>query len=90
LGALPDFIAATVNLASNDGPDIAAGSVISISYNETTKVVSPSLLGVQEGTESPPSLFANFSAIPSVQTLDNVLTPVEWHSQLDSPNQMFR
>lgn len=88
--AVPAFIEATVNIANNDGPDIAAGSVISINYNATTKVVSPSLLGVQEGTESPPSRFANFSAIPSTLTLNNVLTPIEWHSQLDSPFQMFR
>jgi len=88
--AVPAFIAATVNIANNDGPDIAAGSVISINYNATTKVVSPSLLGVQEGTESPPSRFANFSAIPSVLTVNKVQTPIEWHSQLDTPFQMFR
>lgn len=88
--AVPDFIAATVNMANNDGPDIAAGSVIDITYNATTKVVTPTLLGVQEGTESPPSRFANFSAIPSVVTENNVLTPLEWHSQLDTPFQMFR
>jgi FAD/FMN-containing dehydrogenase len=88
--AVPDFIAATVNMAENDPADIAAGSVISITYNQTTGQVSPSLLGVQEGTESPPSRFANFSAIPSLVTANNVLTPIQWHSQLDSPFQMFR
>jgi len=88
--AMPDFIAATVNIAENDPPDVAAGSVISVTYNQTTKSISPSLLGVQEGTESPPSRFANFSAIPSVLSLNYVLTPLEWHSQLDSPFQMFR
>ncbi|PMD31866.1 FAD-binding domain-containing protein [Hyaloscypha variabilis F] len=87
---MPDFIAATVNMAENDPPDVAAGSVISVTYNQTTKSISPSLLGVQEGTESPPSRFANFSAIPSVLSLNYVLTPLEWHSQLDSPFQMFR
>ncbi|KAJ9143018.1 FAD-binding domain-containing protein [Pleurostoma richardsiae] len=84
------FITATANLAEYDSPDIAAGAVISITYNATTKSVSPSILGVQEGTESPPSRFANFSAIPAVSAQNNVLTPVQWHSQLDSPNQMFR
>lgn len=88
--AMPDFIAATVDMAENDPADIAAGSVISVTYNQTTKEISPSLLGVQEGTESPPSRFANFSAIPSVLTLNNVLTPLQWHAQLDSPFQMFR
>ena len=44
--AVPAFIAATVDLANNGGPDIAAGSVISITYNATSQVVSPLLLGV--------------------------------------------
>ena len=88
--AVPDFIAATVNMANNDGPDVAAGSVISINYNATTKQVSPSLIGVQEGTESPPSRFTNFSVIPSVLTVNKVQTPVEFHSQFNTPFQMFR
>ncbi|RDW88449.1 hypothetical protein BP6252_00481 [Coleophoma cylindrospora] len=88
--AIPDFIAATVNLAENDSPDIGAGAVVTVGYNATTKVVSAQLLGVQEGTESPPSRFANYSAIPSLSTSNNVLTPIQWHSQLDSPFQMFR
>ncbi|KUJ16972.1 FAD-binding domain-containing protein [Mollisia scopiformis] len=88
--AVPAFIDATANFAANNPPDIAAGSVISITYNQTTGEIVPSLLGVQEGTESPPSRFANFSAIPSTLALNNVLTPIEWHSQLDPPNQMFR
>ncbi|CZR55667.1 probable FAD-binding oxidoreductase [Phialocephala subalpina] len=88
--AIPAFIEATVQMAENDPGDIAAGSVISVTYNQTTGKIVPSLLGVQEGTESPPSRFANFSAIPSTLTLNNVLTPIEWHSQLDSPNQMMR
>lgn len=88
--AIPAFIEATVNMAENDPADIAAGSVISVTYNQTRGEIIPSLLGVQEGTESPPSRFANFSAIPSTLTLNNVLTPIEWHSQLDSPNQMMR
>lgn len=88
--AIPAFIEATVNMAENDPADIAAGSVISVTYNQTTGEIVPSLLGVQEGTESPPSRFANFSAIPSTLTLNNALTPIEWHSQLDSSNQMMR
>ncbi|RDW85983.1 hypothetical protein BP5796_04308 [Coleophoma crateriformis] len=88
--AIPDFIAATVDMAQNNGPDIAAGSVISLSYNITTKKASASLLGVQAGDVSPPSRFANFSAIPSVVAINNVSTPAVWQSQLDSPNQMSR
>lgn len=88
--AVPAFIEATVNLANNDDAEIGAGSVIDISYNATTKVVECTLLGVQEGTESPPSRFANFSAIPSTSTTNTVMTPIEWHNNLDSPFQMFR
>ncbi|TRX89501.1 hypothetical protein FHL15_009670 [Xylaria flabelliformis] len=84
------FITATVNHAKNNPPDIAAGSVISISYNATTKGVSASLLGVENSSISPPSRFANFSAIPSETTINRIISPAEWHSQLDSPNQMFR
>ncbi|KAK0122305.1 hypothetical protein ONS95_010550 [Cadophora gregata] len=85
-----DFIAATVDMTQNNDAEIGAGSVITIGYNITTKVVTPSLLGVQEGTESPPSRFAAYSKIPSLQTINNVLPPIEWHKTLDTPNQMFR
>lgn len=85
-----DFIAATVDLAENNPPDIAAGAIISIQYNATTKVVAASVLGVEEGTVSPPTRFANFSAIPSELALNNVVSPIAWHSQLDTPFQMFR
>ncbi|OQU97833.1 FAD binding domain-containing protein [Cladophialophora immunda] len=88
--AVPDFIKAVCDFAENDDALVGAGSVISIQYNATTKVVSPSLLGVQEGTESPPSRFAQFAAIPAVQTVQNVTTPLQWASTLDTPNQMFR
>jgi FAD/FMN-containing dehydrogenase len=84
------FIQATCDLVEHDGPEIAAGSVITISYNATTKVVGASLLGVQEGTESPPSSFDQFSRIPAVTQQYNVTTPKAWHSALDTPFQMFR
>jgi FAD/FMN-containing dehydrogenase len=88
--AVPAFIDATVNMVENDPADIAAGSIISITYNQTTGEISPSLLGVQEGTESPPSRFANFSAIPSMLALNIVQAPIDWHNQLDSPFQTMR
>ncbi|KAI0466806.1 FAD binding domain protein [Xylaria cf. heliscus] len=88
--AVEDFIAAAVNHAENNPPDVAAGSVITISYNATTKAVSASLLGVEDSSISPPSRFANFSAIPSETAINRIITPVEWHSALDSPNQLFR
>jgi FAD/FMN-containing dehydrogenase len=87
---VPAFVKATADLAANDGPELAAGSIISISYNLTTGVVTPQLLGVQEGSDAPPSRFTNFTAIPNVFNTSNVMRPIDWHSQLDSPNQMFR
>ncbi|KXH56404.1 FAD binding domain-containing protein [Colletotrichum nymphaeae SA-01] len=84
------FVEATCHLASNDDPSIGAGAVISISYNTTTKSATGSLLGVQEGTESPPSRFERFSAIKPVSRIDAVQTPAKWHSVLETPNRMFR
>ncbi|EOD46285.1 putative fad binding domain-containing protein [Neofusicoccum parvum UCRNP2] len=87
---VPAFIKAACALAQNDDSSVGAGAVISITYNATTKDVSASILGVQEGTESPPSKFAEFSAIPAVRSVNNVTTPPQWHANLDSPFQMFR
>lgn len=87
---IEDFITAVCNLADNDGPELGAGSIISISYNLTTKATSASLLGVQEGTETPPSRFANFTAIEGTSKKNTVMPPATWHNVLESPNQMFR
>lgn len=86
----PAFIQATNDMAENNPADIAAGSIVSINYNTSTGATSASLIGVQEGTESPPSRFANYSAIPSTSATNIVQTPVEWHSQLDTPFQTRR
>ncbi|KAL2688921.1 hypothetical protein Neosp_002971 [[Neocosmospora] mangrovei] len=88
--ALEDFITATVDLVKYQGSELAAGQVITLQYNATTKVASAQLIGAQEGTESPPSTFANFTAIQSVSKLHNVTAPLAFHSQLETPNQMFR
>jgi FAD/FMN-containing dehydrogenase len=88
--AIPDFMKATSDLTLHHNPDLAAGQVLSVQYNATTKAVSATLLGVQEGTESPPSTFQNFTTIPSDVKIHNVTAPVNWHSALESPNQMFR
>lgn len=85
-----EFIEATANLALHDSPDLAAGSVITLRYNMTTRSVDCAILGVQEGTESPPSSFANFTAIPALSRRDAVVRPIDWHANLDSPFQMFR
>ncbi|KAJ0103722.1 FAD-binding domain-containing protein [Diaporthe amygdali] len=87
---IPDFITATVDFATHDEPDVAAGAVINVSYNSSTQEFGATLLGVQESTVSPPSRFANFSALPSTLRQDAVVPPIEWHNSLDSPNQMFR
>ncbi|KAI8217144.1 hypothetical protein K4K54_011939 [Colletotrichum sp. SAR 10_86] len=85
-----EFIDATVDLAKHQNPEIGAGSIITITYNTTTKSISAVLRGVQEGTESPPSSFQRFSDLPSVLTQNVVQRPLDWHAQLDSPFQMFR
>ncbi|PQE24720.1 FAD binding domain-containing protein [Rutstroemia sp. NJR-2017a WRK4] len=84
------FIKAACDLAEVDDASITAGAVITINYNATTKGVSASLIGVQEGTESPPSRFANFSSIPAVRVVNNVSSMATFAAQLDSPLQMFR
>ncbi|QKX55035.1 uncharacterized protein TRUGW13939_02126 [Talaromyces rugulosus] len=76
-------------LADSQSP-VAAGSVLTITYNVTTKEMSPSLLGVQAGVSNPPSEFKNFTAIPGVSKIHNVTTGKQWASTLDSPKQMFR
>ncbi|KAF7895725.1 uncharacterized protein EAF01_009687 [Botrytis porri] len=84
------FLHATCDLASNNDPSIAARAVITTTYNTTTGAMSTSLLGVQAGTESPPSRFANFSAVPVVKSINNVSSMATWAAKLDSPLQMFR
>ncbi|KAH9221943.1 putative FAD-binding oxidoreductase [Leptodontidium sp. 2 PMI_412] len=88
--AVPAFIKAVCDLAQYDDSSVGVGGVVIIDYNATTKTVSPLLLGVQEGTESPPLRFANFSSVPAVSREYNVTTPLQWHANLDTPFQMFR
>ncbi|KAJ5373335.1 hypothetical protein N7517_005341 [Penicillium concentricum] len=76
-------------VGNSDSP-VAAGSVITMTYNTTTKQMSSSLLGVQAGTSNPPSEFRNFTAIPGVSKTHNVTTGKQWASNLDTPKQMFR
>ncbi|KAJ7704950.1 FAD binding domain-containing protein [Mycena rosella] len=87
--AVEAWVQATVDLA-NSTPDVAAGAVLTIRYDPATKMATPGVLGVQAGTESPPSCFANFTAIGPTAQIDNVTTPTVWHDQLDSPDQMYR
>ncbi|KAL2828012.1 hypothetical protein BDW59DRAFT_178958 [Aspergillus cavernicola] len=89
--AVPGFLSAVVEAAKlDDGEDtIAAGMVATVTYNTTTKSVSASLLGVQEGASMPPSQFANFSSISTVAR-NNVTTLKEFAATLDTPMQMFR
>lgn len=88
---IPDFLNAVCNIALLDEKDpIAAGMVTSVQYNATTKAVSATLLGVQEGVSNPPSQFANFSAIPATTRMNNVTTMKQWASNFDTPKQMFR
>lgn len=86
-----DFIKAAVALSRLDDRDpIAAGGILTIQHNVTTKAVSASLMGVQEGISNPPSQFANFTAIEGPTKVHNVTTMLEWTEDKDTPNQMFR
>ncbi|KAM0325420.1 hypothetical protein ACHAQA_007406 [Verticillium albo-atrum] len=88
--AVPAFIKATCDMILSEDGSVGAGAVINLNYNTTTKSVTPQIFGLQETTESPPSRFANFTAIPAVTRFHNVTEPIYFHSKLDSPNQMFR
>lgn len=85
-----DFIRAACDMALTDTGAVGAGAVINMSYNTTTKVVTPQVFGLQEGVQVPPSRFSSFTKIPAVVRQHNVTEPVVWHSQFDTPNQMFR
>lgn len=86
-----DFIKAAMDMGRLDNSDpIAAGSVLTVQYNATTKAVSASLLGVQEGASNPPSQFANFTAIAGPTKMHNVTTLRWWTEDKITPNQMFR
>lgn len=90
---VPAFIEAVCNFVENVGEDasIGAGAVITVSYNTSTQSITASILGVQEGSVSPPSKFANFTAIPNATVrVDNVTTNAQWASDKDTPHQMFR
>ncbi|KAJ4264401.1 hypothetical protein NW762_005600 [Fusarium torreyae] len=87
---IDDFLTAVGNLIKYQEGEVAAGQVITIQYNATTKHVEAQLIGVQEGTQSPPAAFANFTAIPSESKVHNVSRPYDFHALLESPDQMFR
>ncbi|KAJ5787189.1 hypothetical protein N7457_002179 [Penicillium paradoxum] len=76
-------------VGNSDSP-VAAGSVITTTYNTTTHEISSSLMGVQAGVSNPPSEFRNFTAIPGVAKIHSVTSGKKWASNLDTPNQMFR
>lgn len=84
------FCKASADLASVNNASVGAGGIFIINYNATTKVVTPQILGMQEGASLEPSEFANFSAIPSVSKFNNITTAAQWASNLDSPWQEYQ
>ena len=84
------FIAAACEMAVSDDGSVGAGAVINMNYNTTTRTVTPQVFGLQEGESIPPSRFASFTNIPAVTRMHNVTEPSVWHSQFETPNQMFR
>ncbi|RSM01156.1 hypothetical protein CDV31_011465 [Fusarium ambrosium] len=85
-----DFIRAACEMLLSEDGSRGAGAVININYNATTKKATPQVFGLEETTESPPPKFSAFSAIPAVSRTNAVMPPVEWHSRMETPNQMFR
>lgn len=84
------FIAAACDMALSDDASVGAGAVININYNVSTKTLTPQVFGLQEGESIPPSHFASFNEIPALRRMHKVTEPVTWHSQFETPNQMFR
>ncbi|PBP15721.1 FAD-binding domain-containing protein [Diplocarpon rosae] len=87
---VPAWIDATFDMTSNNPPDIGAGSIAKAEYNSTTGKFNAILLGVQEGTESPPSRFAPYFAVNATAVINKVMTPIDWHKDKETPNQLFR
>lgn len=86
-----DFIKAAVAMSRLDEQrTIAAGDNFTLQYKTTTKTVSASLMGVQEGVSNPPSQFADFTAIYGPNKQHNVTTMREWTEETKAPNQMAR
>lgn len=71
----------------------AAGGIFTIFYNATSDSSIFITLGVQAGSTTPPSYFANFSAIPAAYTLQsvtNVTTLAQVSYILNQPEQQSR
>lgn len=63
---------ATCKFTEGNTPDLGAGFFDTISWTAETNTISAGLYAVQEGTESPPSRFANYTAIGPATTFLNV------------------
>lgn len=88
--AMEQFITAICDMIHADDGAVGAGAVFNIVYNSTAERVSAQMFGLQEGVEMPPSRFSHFADIPALRRADNVTEPATWHSQFETPNQMFR
>ncbi|KAM0276719.1 hypothetical protein ACHAQH_006487 [Verticillium albo-atrum] len=83
--AVSAFIQATCDMILSEDGSVGAGAVIN--YNTTTKSVTPQVFGLQETTDSPPSRFAKFTAIPAVTRFHNVTEPIYFHSSWKPPTK---
>lgn len=90
---IPDYIQTVCDFVEHTGNDasVGAGAVFNINFNFAEGKAHAQVIGVQEGSESPPSRFANFSQIPGSQLRrDNVSSPAQFSAQFDTPNQLYR
>lgn len=92
--ALPTYSKAIDDLACFEEVETTpAGGIFSLFYDATTDSSIFITLGVQAGSENPPSYFSNFSAIPAAYTLQsvtNVTTVAQASYILNQPEQEFR
>ena len=89
--AVPAYISAVANLANyQDQVDTGAGGIFTISSVPSTGLITPQFLGVQAGTTTQPTVFENFTAIPSEVSSYNITTLAYWASTLDTPYQTSR
>lgn len=89
--AVPAYISAVSDLANyQDQVDTGAGGIFTISSTPSTGAISPQFLGVQAGNTTQPTVFKNFTAIPSAFSSYNVTTLAYWSSTLDTPYQTSR
>lgn len=89
--AFIDAIAAQANGGQEASGDLMAGAINNLNYVPATGSMSPTFIGVQNGSVVSPPVFKNYTDIPGrIYSAFNVSTPAYWHNTLDTPYQVDR